>query len=58
MTLNATKSPMTAPIEAIKYHAGSLVRQAAQRARVGGTTLSQLRHFIYFVLFVPFVAPL
>ena len=35
-------------MEAIKYHAGSFVRQAGQRARVGVTSLSQLRHFIEF----------
>ena len=36
----------TPQIEAIKYHAGSFVRQAGQRVRVGVTTLSQLRHVI------------
>jgi hypothetical protein len=36
----------TPQIEAIKYHAGSFVRQAGQRVRVGATTLSQLRQVI------------
>jgi rhodanese-related sulfurtransferase len=44
--LNATTIATTAPIEAIKYHAGSFVRQAGQRVRAAATTLSQLGHFI------------